>query len=87
MGAIQQLLDRLEATSLTTLSSPASFGVAASLTTVLILFLLWRSRPKPHGLPVVKVTSNNVVGFLAEGAEKVRCWIYADFAMLLLTKG
>jgi hypothetical protein len=67
MGALQLLLHRLETVAL---ERPIALGIVVTIL-VLGLFKLWASRSRAHNLPVVKVTSNDVVGFLEEAHKKV----------------
>ncbi|KAF2128305.1 cytochrome P450 [Dothidotthia symphoricarpi CBS 119687] len=66
MGALQFLLHRLETVAL---QRPITLGILATLV-VFGLFKLWTSRTRTHNLPVMKVTSNDVVGFLEEAHKK-----------------
>ncbi|GAB1317437.1 Cytochrome P450 monooxygenase [Madurella fahalii] len=67
MDAVHHVIGRIHAIQGT---SPALLGVLASLATAFLLSQLWRHRPKPHGLPVVKVTGNNVVETLEDAHKK-----------------
>ncbi|KAL3961322.1 hypothetical protein ACCO45_002845 [Purpureocillium lilacinum] len=55
MGAIQELLHHVEKVQV---ASPLFLGAAATVIALGLVYL-WSSRPKPHNLPVVKVTGNN----------------------------
>ncbi|KAH8723136.1 cytochrome P450 monooxygenase [Phaeosphaeriaceae sp. PMI808] len=48
---------------------PITLGLATTVL-VVIFIKLWASRPQAHNLPVVKVTSNDVVGFLEEAHKQ-----------------
>ena len=68
MGAIQELIHQIERVQL---ANPVFLGSVATLVALGLIYL-WSSRPKPHNLPVVKVTGNNVVETLEEAHQKVR---------------
>ncbi|KAJ6445342.1 1-aminocyclopropane-1-carboxylate synthase-like protein 1 [Purpureocillium lavendulum] len=66
MGAIQELIHQIEGGQL---ANPVFLGSVATLVALGLIYL-WSSRPKPHNLPVVKVTGNNVVETLEEAHQK-----------------
>ena len=68
MVAIQELLHHVEKVQV---ASPLFLGAAATVIALGLVYL-WSSRPKPHNLPVVKVTGNNVVETLEEANKQAR---------------